>query len=223
MKRAFQAALALAVTIAIWGCDADSAGGADGGQAARPAAVSSPTLNGTEMPAAGAAADFVLTDTQGRPYDFLEETRGSVAMLFFGFTNCPDVCPVHMANLAAVLDQLPSRINRQVTVVFVTVDPERDTPARVREWLDGFDRNFVGLTGDVKRVHDIQLGLGLPPAVVQRDDGGIADVGHAAHVMVFSRERDRRWVYPFGTRQSDWARDIPLLVEGVPLPPEGQP
>lgn len=218
MKRAARGACVLAAAIGVWGCDTGTAGGADNG-AAQPAARTAPALSGTEMPAAGTAADFVLTDTQGRSYDFLKETRGSVAMLFFGFTNCPDVCPVHMANLAAVLDQLPSRISRQVTVVFVTVDPERDTPERVREWLDGFDRNFVGLTGDAERVHGIQLALGLPPAVVRTDDEGTADVGHAAHVMVFSREQDRRWVYPFGTRQSDWARDIPLLVEAPPLSP----
>lgn len=197
MTRAVRGILALAAATGGWGCDAGSTGG-------------------TEMPAAGTAADFVLTDTQGQPYDFLQETRGSVTMLFFGFTNCPDVCPVHMANLAAVLDQLPSRISRQVTVVFVTVDPERDTPERMREWLDGFDRNFVGLTGDPERVRDIQLGLGLPPAMVRKDEQGTADVGHAAQVMVFSRDGDRRWVYPFGTRQSDWARDIPVLVEGTP-------
>jgi len=212
MRRAVGAALALAA-VGGGGCDAGPERGTKDGVA--PPVVRAEPVAGTVMPAAGTAAEFVLTDTHGRPYDFLEETRGSVAMLFFGFTNCPDVCPVHLANLAAVLDQLPSRISRQVTVVFVTVDPDRDTPERVREWLDGFDRDFVGLIGDAEQVHDIQLALGLPPAVVRRDGEGAVDVGHAAHVMVFSRERDRRWVYPFGTRQSDWARDIPRLVEGV--------
>ena len=221
MKPAVRGVFALAAAIGVWGCDAGSANGADDGPVP-PVARAVPALGGTEMPAAGTAADFTLTDTQGRPYDFLEETRGSVALLFFGFTNCPDVCPVHMGILAAVLDQLPSRISRQVTVVFVTVDPDRDTPERVREWLDGFDRDFVGLIGDADRVHDIQVGLGLPPAVVRKDDDGIAEVGHASHVMVFSRERDRRWVYPFGTRQGRWARDIPLLVEGTPLSPAAE-
>lgn len=215
MRRAVRGALALVVAVGAWGCGAGSAETEDG-RSERQSRAAPSALTGIEMPAAGAAADFILTDTHGRSYDFLQETRGSVAMLFFGFTNCPDVCPVHMANLAAVLDQLPSRISRQVTVVFVTVDPQRDSPARVREWLDKFDRDFVGLIGDPERVRAIQLDLGLPPAVVQRDDAGDPNVGHAAHVMVFSRERDRRWVYPFGTRQSDWARDIPLLVEGAP-------
>lgn len=213
MSRTFRSTLALAVAVGGWGCDTGSAGTADDEPGSQSIARSAPAPSGTEMPAAGSAANFVLTDTHSLPYDFLDKTRGTVAMLFFGFTNCPDVCPVHMANLASVLDQLPTQISRRVTVVFVTVDPERDTPERIREWLDGFDRDFIGLTGDTAQVREIQLGLGLPPAVVRRDEHGIADVGHAAHVMVFSRERDRRWVYAFGTRQSDWARDIPLLVE----------
>lgn len=213
MRRSVRVVLALAVGTAGWGCDMGAAGAGRG--ASNPAAdgSSSPTLAGTEMPAAGEAAGFVLTDTEGRPYRFLEETRGSVAMLFFGFTHCPDVCPVHMANLAAVLNELPREVSGKVTVVFVTVDPERDTPERVREWLDQFDRDFVGLIGDADEVREIQLGLGMPATVIRRDETGEPNVGHAAHVMVFSMDRERRWAYPFGTRQADWKRDIPLLVE----------
>ena len=216
MRRA-TIALALALSPGVEGCDVGSA--ASRSQPERAAAAGQPELAGTEMPAAEEAAAFTLTDTRGRPYDFLAETDGTVAMLFFGFTNCPDVCPIHMANLAAVLRELPTRIKRSVTVVFVTVDPDRDTPERVREWLDQFDRDFVGLIGDSEEVRRIQLGLGMPATVVQRDDGGaVSDVGHAAHVMVFSVDRQQRWAYPFGTRQSDWKRDIPRIVgDAVPL------
>src|SRR5690606_15817168 len=93
-----------------------------------------------------AKPDFTLTDTGGKPYDFRRETDGKLALLFVGYTNCPDICPVHMANIGAVLKQKPDLIDK-VTVVFVTADPERDTPERLREWLDMFSPRFVGLRG----------------------------------------------------------------------------
>lgn len=213
MRRSVPVAFALVAAAGGWACDVGSAGAGQDVAERAAAAASSPELAGTEMPGAGDAADFVLTDTEGRPYQFLEATRGSVAMLFFGFTNCPDVCPVHMANLAAVLHDLPREVSAKVIVVFVTVDPERDTPERVREWLNQFDRQFVGLIGDADEVREIQLGLGMPATVIRVDEAGEPNVGHAAHVMVFSTDRERRWAYPFGTRQADWKRDIPLLVE----------
>lgn len=157
---------------------------------------------------------FVLTDTQGRPFDFRRETEGFVTLLFFGFTNCPDICPVHLANLAAVLRRLEPDVARRVRVVFVTTDPERDTPARIREWLDGFDRAFVGLYGSRDSVNAILLRLRLPPAVaIPRDAGGYT-VGHAAQVLAFTADNLAHIVYPFGTRQEDWAHDLPRLVRG---------
>src|SRR5215472_9452876 len=72
--------------------------------------------------------EFVLTDTSGAPFDFKQRTEGCVTLLFFGYTACPDQCPMHMANLSAALKKLPSGIAGQVKLVFVTTDPERDSP-----------------------------------------------------------------------------------------------
>ncbi|MGH7564588.1 MAG: SCO family protein [Gemmatimonadota bacterium] len=165
--------------------------------------------------------DFTLLDTSGRPYDFLAETRGKVALLFFGYTHCPDVCPIHMGNIAAVLDDLGTERRREVEVVFVTTDPERDTPERIRTWLGRFDPAFVGLRGSRAEVDSIQRSLGLPPSVVQAPAGGGSDymVGHAAQVLAFSPDGPSRVVYPFGSRQEDWARDLPRLIAGeAPAP-----
>src|SRR5215467_3592343 len=90
---------------------------------------------------------FVLTDTSGAPFDFRQKTDGYVTLLFFGYTYCPDQCPMHMANLGAALKKLPPAIAGQVKLVFVTTDPERDFPAVLRRWLDLFDPHFIGLTG----------------------------------------------------------------------------
>ena len=90
---------------------------------------------------------FVLSDTSGAPFQFWPRTQGYVTLLFFGYTYCPDQCPMHMANIGVALKRLPAAIADQVKLVFVTTDPARDTPAELRRWLDNFDKRFVGLTG----------------------------------------------------------------------------
>ena len=80
--------------------------------------------------------EFTLTDTSGQVYDFVSETDGTLTLLYFGYLNCPDICPVHLAQLAEVFDQVPA-VARNTEVVFVTVDPERDTPAKIRSISTG--------------------------------------------------------------------------------------
>lgn len=154
-----------------------------------------------------------LTATDGRPFDLRAETRGTVTLLFFGYTHCPDVCPVHMANLGAVLREwLPSERER-VKVVFVTTDPARDSLPRLRAWLDNFDPAFIGLRGDLDSVNALQAALGLPRAMLGTpDSAGWYEVGHSAVVVAFTPDDSARFVYPFGTRQVDWANDLPQLL-----------
>jgi protein SCO1/2 len=157
--------------------------------------------------------DFTLTDTSGAPFDFVKETEGYVTLLYFGYTNCPDICPVHMANIGAVLDKLPVDVVRQIKVVFVTTDPERDTPERLREWLDRFDTSFIGLTGTAEQLEAAQVAAGVAPAVKEPLDDGGYGVSHAAFVIAYTKDDLAHVVYPFGVRQSDWAHDLPKLVE----------
>jgi protein SCO1/2 len=158
-------------------------------------------------------ADFALLDTEGAPFNFREETDGYVTLLFFGYTYCPDVCPIHMANIGAVLDDFPFEVRRQVKVVFVTTDPERDTPERLRLWLDNFDPSFIGLRGSREEVNEIQVALGLPASTIEETDEGGYGIGHSARVLAFTKDNLAHLAYPFGTRQSDWASDLPKLVE----------
>jgi protein SCO1/2 len=166
---------------------------------------------GRELPQPQSKPEFILTATDGRPFDFRRETDGHLTFLFFGYTNCPDVCPVHMANLAAALDRLPLEVTGDVRVVFVTTDPERDTPVRIREWLDAYDPRFIGLTGTDEELTSAQVAAGLVPAA--RDSSSTAEyaVGHAAQVLSYTADNLGRVHYPFGTRQTDWTHDIPLL------------
>jgi protein SCO1/2 len=162
--------------------------------------------------------EFVLTSMGGSAFDFRRETDGYVTLLFFGYTHCPDVCPVHMANLGAVLDRLPFEVSSRVKVVFVTTDPARDTPARLRKWLGGFSPDFIGLTGSPEQLTRAQIAAGLLPATRDTADSSRADygVGHAAQVLAYTSDNLERVEYPAGTRQEDWAHDLPMLVRAGP-------
>jgi protein SCO1/2 len=149
----------------------------------------------------------------GQPFDFRAETDGKLALLFFGYTHCPDVCPVHMASIAAVKRDLPVSDQRRMRVIFVTVDPQRDTPERLREWLSAFDPDFVGLRGTEARIDSILIGLQLPVAIRDTASGPDYAVGHASQVIAFPPDADFRVVYPFGTRQADWEHDLPELLD----------
>lgn len=163
-----------------------------------------------------ARPDVVLPDAHGEAYDFRARTAGRLTLLFFGYTYCPDICPVHLANLAAVLRDLPLEVTREIEVVFVTADPARDTPERLREWLGALHPRFVGLRGTRDQVTALERSLGLPASVVDPTGGpgGEYFVGHAGQILVFGPDDMARVAYPFGTRQRDWLRDLPRLVRG---------
>lgn len=173
---------------------------------------------GTALPDPKPKPAVVLTDTQGSTFDFRRETEGKLALVFFGYTYCPDICPMHMANLAAVLREMPFEVQHKTQVLFVTVDPQRDTPERLRDWLANFDRTFIGLRGDPPTIARFQRELMLPEAVTSPGERpGEYNVGHAGQVIAFTPDGLARYVYPFGTRQEDWAYDLPLLA-GAPQP-----
>lgn len=174
-------------------------------------------LRGLAVEQPFAAPEFTLTDSRGRRFDFRPETAGSLTLLFFGYTHCPDICPVQMAVLGAALDDLSYADRREIEVVFVTTDPARDTPHRLRSWLDLFNASFVGLSGDVETVNEIQTGFHLPPAQIEEASpppgaGEPYFVGHATPVVAVTGDGVVRALYPSGVRQTDWRHDLPLLL-----------
>src|SRR6516225_9947349 len=126
---------------------------------------------------------FVLTDTSGAAFDFRQKTDGYITLLFFGYTNCPDECPMHMANLGAALKKLPAGVADQVKLVFVTTDPARDTPQVLRRWLDLFDRRFIGLTGSEAAIEAVQRAAGVPVAAKTGPASASYGVSHANFVI----------------------------------------
>ena len=156
---------------------------------------------------------FVLTDTSGAAFDFGQRTEGYVTLLFFGYTNCPNECPMHMANLGAALKKLPAGTADQVKLVFVTTDPARDSPAAMRRWLDSFDRRFIGLTGTERAIETVERAAGVPPAAKTGPSNGNYGVSHANFVLAYSKDNLARVIYPGGVSKEDWVHDLPLLIK----------
>jgi protein SCO1/2 len=156
---------------------------------------------------------FVLTDTSGSSFDFQARTRGYVTLLFFGYTHCPDMCPLQMHMIAEALKQLPAASAKQFKVVFVTTDPGRDTSQVLRTYLDGFDKTFIGLTGTqaAGRCGPDRRTSSRGDEIGVRPDGNY-DVGHAAFVVAYSKDGFAHVIYPIGVKLQDWVHDLPELA-----------
>jgi protein SCO1/2 len=159
---------------------------------------------------------FTLTDTSGQPFSLIDKTQGYVTLLYFGYTHCPDVCPTHMANIAAALHRLPASVTSKVKTVFVTTDPARDTAPVMRAWLDHFDPSFVGLTGTVAQIQAAEAAVGMPPSTTEDLGNGNYGVDHGAQVLAFTTDNLDHVEYPSGYQASTWINDLPKLAAGWP-------
>jgi protein SCO1 len=156
---------------------------------------------------------FKLTDTSGVPFDFAVKTEGYLTLLFFGFTNCPDMCPMQMNMIAQALKKIPPATTNRIKVVFVTTDPGRDNPKVLRTYLDHFNKSFIGLTGDAAAIDAAQIAANISPAkkMPARADGSY-DVGHAAFVIAYTKDNLAHVVYPVGMKEEDLSHDLPYLA-----------
>jgi protein SCO1/2 len=157
--------------------------------------------------------EVVLLDTSDRPFHLAAELRGTPTLLFFGYSSCPDICPIHLAAIASAMQQTRTSYE-QVQVVFVSVDPDRDTPERIDEFLGFFSSRMIGLHGDLDDVITALGQLDLPGPIVEGPDPrGEGDlIGHPAQVIGFDADGRARRVWPFGTRRSNWLADIPRIA-----------
>jgi protein SCO1/2 len=201
----------LAVAVAVSGCASSNAASIPGAPKGIRGVVQSP---GMPKP------NFTLTDTAGTSFNLPAQTAGAVTLLYFGYTHCPDVCPTHMANIAAALRQLPPAVTSHIKVVFVTTDPARDTATVLRAWLDHFDTGFIGLSGTLDQIHAAENASGLVPSAIDTTNLGNGNyaVDHAAQVDAFTTDNLDHVVYPSGYTEPDWVNDLPKLVRGWPAP-----
>lgn len=206
--------LALAAGLLLSGCGGDASAEAEGhdhGGAEAPATVAEDAspYQGLHLEDPYQKPSFTLTDQAGAPYDFPARTADGPALLFFGYTNCPDVCPSTMADVALALRGVDAEVAERTTVVFVTTDPARDTPEVLGEYLGRFDADlptsFVGLTGDQEQVEQAQLAAGVPLA----QDGGQA---HSALLLLYGTDGEADVAFDAENTGRDIATDLALVA-----------
>jgi len=156
------------------------------------------------------AADFTLTDQQGRPFQ-LSDQKGKVVLIFFGYTNCPDICPITMAQFKLVKDGLGDLANN-VRFVFITVDPQRDNVETLRAYVGKFDPSFVGLTGDPTNLAGVwkDYGVYVNKDATDSQDNYIDE--HTARIYAIDAKGNWRLTYLYGTETDALVQDISHLA-----------
>lgn len=159
--------------------------------------------------------DVTFTDFNGKPFPFRAATEGKLTLLFFGYTHCPDVCPVTLNTLAGAREGIGTGPGSSPQVLFVGVDVARDTPAVLKEYLGNIDDTFIGLTASEHVIAQaIRTVKGAPVQIEEADADGEYAVGHPAQITVFTADDKGHRIYPAGVRQAEWVRDLPRLDEG---------
>jgi protein SCO1 len=169
------------------------------------------SFRGTVLEPPNDAPDFTLADASGQPFR-LSDQRGDVVLLFFGFTNCPDVCPTALAEAAAVRRELGADAER-LKVVLITVDPERDTPEVTGRYASRFDPSFIGLSGTRAEIEAVMAAYGV--TAVRRDLPESAleyTVDHSAFTYAIDPAGNWRLLFSPGTPVSDIASDVRQLI-----------
>lgn len=161
------------------------------------------------------AADFTLNDQDGNAFT-LSSTRGQLTLLYFGYTSCPDVCPMTLVDLAAVRKELGAA-GKDVRVVFVTVDPERDTQEVLKRYVTAFDPSFVGLRGTPEELNIVLREYGAKAKKTNLPNSALGyAMDHSAFIYVIDRAGYLREQIPFGAERQDILNDVKvLLIEGV--------
>ena len=142
----------------------------------------------------------------------LSEMRGKIVALFFGYTSCPDVCPTTMAELKQALDKVGPQAD-QVQVLFVTVDPQRDTPEKVQEYVNHFNSDFIGLSGPEPDLAKVWSEYGVFRQIVDGTSAAGYIVDHTARVTLIDQQGNLRVSFPFDTPVEDVVHDLNLLLE----------
>ncbi|WP_314614449.1 SCO family protein [Streptomyces stackebrandtii] len=206
---------ALGITAAVLGGNEDKPSGTGSRSIAEVSGGSDSTKAATVLDRPFTKPSLVLTDTKGEKYDLRERTKGKPTLIYFGYTHCPDVCPMTMSNIAIAKKQLPKADQDKLQVVFVTTDPERDTSAELAKWLPAAgDPSFTGLTGEFSTIQAgaRSIGIGIDPP--KKENGNVVSM-HGAQVIAFSPTTDQGYVlYGEDTTVEDYAKDLPKLIKG---------
>ena len=164
------------------------------------------TLVGTDITGASLSGKFTLTDHMGQ-VRHLEDFKGKVVAVFFGYTRCPDVCPTTMMSLASAMKVLGDKA-KEVQVLFITVDPERDTEEILAQYVPSFDPSFIGLVGTQAQLKEATRNYRAVYRKQPTADGSSYTMDHSAGVYVFDRKGEIRAFLRHDQTPAELAHDI---------------
>ena len=197
MKRCALIACCLVLAALLGGCDRS---------------VQKPQFGLVDVTGAAFGKALDLTDHNGKPRT-LADFRGKVVTVFFGFTHCPDACPTTLAEMSQVMRELGPDADK-VQVLFVTVDPERDTPQVLSQYVPAFHPSFLGLVGDAEATARTAKEFKIFYQKQPLKTGGYS-VDHSAGTYIFDREGRLRLFAPYGKGAAAMLHDIRLLLAGA--------
>ncbi len=134
---------------------------------------------------------YQLIDTSGETVT-AQDTAGNIRLMFFGFTSCPDICPTTLQKLSEVVKELPEQAREDVQIIFVSVDPNRDTPKRIRTYVEFFSDRIIGLTGTEENLRELSKRYRTTFGYEDPDESGNYEVSHSGAVYVFDRQGKAR-------------------------------
>lgn len=172
------------------------------------ATYAAPTLIAGTFDPPRAAPEFALEDSNGGALK-LADHRGKVVLLGFGFTSCPDVCPTTLAVLAQARKNLGDRAD-ELQVIYITVDPQTDTAARMKKYLANFDPSFIGGTGNEAQLSAVRQEYGI--LAQKKTVGANYTYAHSSYVYLIDRSGKLRALMPYGHKAEDFAHDVRALL-----------
>ena len=170
-------------------------------------------MSGTHINNPFDVPDTELTDTDGAPYSLAADTDKPLTLLFFGYSHCPDVCQMVMANITSALARLDDADRAKVDVVFVTTDPRRDDEKTLRSYLARFGDGMIGLTGDIDTIAGIGEAFGVYMKKEQKLPTGGYEVSHTTHVYAIDANDEAPVMWGAQTSPATLAEDITTFLD----------
>jgi protein SCO1/2 len=192
------------------GCGGSSAAGPVANVSVR----DSDGLHGTVLPTPYSVPEVTLKDTAGAPFDLATKATEPVTLVFFGYSHCPDICQVVMADIASALTRLDAQHRSKVAMVFVTTDPKRDTSKVLKAYVRRFDPTFQGVTGSLQRIVRLGKAFDVPIEKGAKLASGGYDVVHGTNVVGVTPDRSAPYVWTQGTSPADMAADLTKILDG---------
>jgi protein SCO1/2 len=169
------------------------------------------TFSGTLLQSPSDAHDFTLLSHTGQRVS-LSDFRGQLVVLYFGYTFCPDVCPATLSEIAGALEILGEDAD-QIQTIMITVDPERDTPALLADYMNHFDASFLGVTGTPAEIAEVATFYGIYYGKNEGSDATDYLIDHTASQIVVDEDGHLKLVFPFGTTAQQMAADLEYLLK----------